>query len=64
MPKRANSTAQVRSEYSDPTGDEAVTVSLPPDLLEQIDDWAGRDEITRSEAIRRLVEIGLRTKSK
>ena len=37
-------------------------MSLPPTLLEQIEDWASGDEITRSEAIRRLVEIGLRAK--
>jgi metal-responsive CopG/Arc/MetJ family transcriptional regulator len=40
-----------------------MTVSLPSELLERIDDWAGR-ETTRSEAIRRLVELGLKSKGK
>jgi ribbon-helix-helix CopG family protein len=37
-------------------------VRLPKDLTAEIDAWANNQEISRSEAIRRLVEIGLRSK--
>jgi hypothetical protein len=39
-------------------------VRLPPDLASSIDSWAARqpDKPSRSEAIRRLVELGLKTK--
>jgi hypothetical protein len=41
-----------------------VVVRLQPDPLGAIDDWAGnqKDQPTRAEAIRRLVELGLRVK--
>jgi hypothetical protein len=32
---------------------------LPQPLIEQIEQWSASSEVTRSEAIRRLVEIGL-----
>jgi hypothetical protein len=35
-----------------------------PTLIEKIDKWAARQGITRSEAIRRLVERGLTAESK
>jgi metal-responsive CopG/Arc/MetJ family transcriptional regulator len=36
---------------------------LPKDLLAQIAKWSeGNDAVSRSEAIRRLVEIGLKAK--
>jgi hypothetical protein len=37
-------------------------VRLPADLTAEIDDWANHHEISRSEAIRRLVELGLKAK--
>lgn len=37
---------------------------LPRTLVEQIDNWATKHEISRSEAIRRLVELGLKVKGK
>ena len=41
-----------------------VGVKLPPALVESIDGWAanGAKKVTRSEAIRRLVELGLKAK--
>jgi hypothetical protein len=41
-------------------------VRFPPSLTEAVDAWAAKagDEITRSEAIRRLVEQGLKAKGK
>jgi acetylornithine deacetylase/succinyl-diaminopimelate desuccinylase-like protein len=43
-----------------------VGVRLQPDLLAPIDDWAAaqEDEPGRSEAIRRLVELGLTVKTR
>jgi hypothetical protein len=36
-----------------------VSSRLPPPLVGAVDDWALRNETTRSDAIRRLVEMGL-----
>ena len=42
-----------------------TAVRLPPVLGNEVDDWANSraDTPTRSEAIRRLVELGLKAKS-
>ena len=41
-------------------------VRLPPEIAEAVDNWAGEqaDKPRRSEAIRRLVELGLKAKGK
>jgi hypothetical protein len=39
-----------------------TAVRLDPQLLELVDKWAEKSDINRSEAIRRLVEIGLKAK--
>jgi hypothetical protein len=46
--------------------DPHVTSRMPPGLIAEVDAWATANGATRSEAIRRLVELGLtiRTKSK
>jgi Arc/MetJ-type ribon-helix-helix transcriptional regulator len=46
--------------------DPAVTVRLPPSVLDQVEDWAKQqdDQPKRSPAIRRLVELGLTVKMK
>jgi hypothetical protein len=47
------------------TGTDALYgVRIPASLMKQIMDWAESQEATRSEAIRRLVDIGLRAKAK
>ena len=38
-------------------------VRLPVDLTADVDAWAASKEVSRSEAIRRLVEIGLKAKA-
>jgi len=46
--------------------DPAVTVRLPPEVIGAVDAWAERQKVsidTRSEAIRQLVEMGLKAKS-
>ena len=48
-----------------PTGKDATrTLRLSDDFIDQIDHWATQqeDQPSRSEAIRRLVEIGLKAK--
>jgi hypothetical protein len=40
--------------------DPAVTTRLPEELIAAIDKWAERMELNRSQAIRRLVELGLK----
>lgn len=42
--------------------DPLVGVRLPRDLIERVDGWADTRELTRSEAIRRLLESGLKVK--
>jgi metal-responsive CopG/Arc/MetJ family transcriptional regulator len=46
------------------TGQDPVSaVRLPADLTKEIDSWARKnDTASRSEAIRRLVELGLKAK--
>jgi Arc/MetJ-type ribon-helix-helix transcriptional regulator len=46
------------------TGQDPVSaVRLPANLTKEVDSWASKnDAATRSEAIRRLVELGLRVK--
>jgi hypothetical protein len=39
-------------------------VRVQPDMAKQLDDWAGSDLPGRPEAIRRLVELGLKAKGK
>ena len=45
---------------------ELVGVRVQPDMAKQLDDWRRKQEDmpNRPEAIRRLVELGLRTKNK
>jgi Ribbon-helix-helix protein, copG family len=40
-------------------GEKSVTIRLPESLLDAIDAWALTAKASKSEAIRRLVEIGL-----
>jgi hypothetical protein len=46
--------------------DPAVTIRLPEDVLASVEHWAmsQKDQPPRSQAIRRLVELGLKAKSK
>jgi hypothetical protein len=46
--------------------DPIVPTRFPQEQIAAIDAWAAKagDDITRSEAIRRLVELGLRVKGK
>jgi hypothetical protein len=42
--------------------DPHVTTRMPEEMISQIDDWAEANGLGRSEAIRRLVELGLKAK--
>jgi Arc/MetJ-type ribon-helix-helix transcriptional regulator len=44
--------------------DPMVSSRIPEDVVSAIDQWAEYNETTRSDAIRRLVELGLTTKTK
>jgi hypothetical protein len=44
--------------------DPAVTVRLPSAVLGEAEAWATAHDISRSAAIRRLVELGLKAKGK
>jgi len=55
-----------KSRGRPPTGAESVHLRILPDLAKALDDWRRRqDDLPgRPEAIRRLVELGLRAKGK
>jgi hypothetical protein len=44
--------------------DPLVSARLPQRLIDQVEQWSASNAVTRSEAIRRLVEIGLTVKKK
>jgi hypothetical protein len=44
--------------------DPVSAVRLPADLTQQVDTWGEKRHLNRSEAIRRLVELGLKAKGK
>jgi hypothetical protein len=46
--------------------DPAVTVRLPKEVLDDVETWAAKQgsDLNRSQSIRRLVEIGLKAKTK
>jgi hypothetical protein len=39
-----------------------LTVRAPREIIEAIDGWARKNKANRSEAVRRLVELGLKAK--
>ena len=44
--------------------DPLVSARLPQGLIDQVEHWAASNETSRSEAVRRLVELGLKARSK
>jgi Arc/MetJ-type ribon-helix-helix transcriptional regulator len=44
--------------------DPLVSARLPQTLIDQVEHWAASNEASRSEAIRRLVELGLTMKTR
>jgi hypothetical protein len=44
--------------------DPHVTSRMPPGLIAEVEAWATTNDVTRSEAIRRLVELGLTARAK
>ena len=43
--------------------DPHVTSRMPQTLIDRVEDWAAANDTGRSEAIRRLVELGLKVKA-
>ncbi|MBZ0262986.1 MAG: ribbon-helix-helix domain-containing protein [Hyphomicrobiales bacterium] len=39
-----------------------MTARLPQELIEKLEGWAKAEKLSRSEAIRRLIEMGLKGK--
>jgi hypothetical protein len=44
--------------------DPLLTVRAPKAIIQAIEDWAAKNAVTRSEAVRRLVELGLTVRAK
>jgi hypothetical protein len=44
--------------------DPLLTVRAPKTIIRAIEEWATKNAVTRSEAVRRLVELGLTVKTK
>jgi hypothetical protein len=42
--------------------DPMVAARFPPGLIDQVEMWARHEQTTRSDAMRRLVELGLKAK--
>jgi hypothetical protein len=42
--------------------DPHIAARMPPELIAEVEAWASANDATRSEAFRRLVELGLRAK--
>jgi hypothetical protein len=38
------------------------TIELSDEVISRVDDWGSERQVTRSEALRRLVELGLKAK--
>ena len=44
--------------------DPLLTVRAPAELIAAIDAWAAKERLARSEAVRQLIEAGLKRKAK
>ena len=44
--------------------DPHMAARMPPQLIAQVEAWAAANDTSRSDAFRRLVEIGLKAKQK
>ena len=66
MKKSIKVAPKKRSRGRPPTGGRHphVTVRMPQTLIDEADAWAVANDTVRSEAIRRLVELGLKAKGK
>lgn len=42
--------------------DPQINTRMPADLIAQVEAWSTANDVVRSEAIRRLVELGLKAK--
>jgi hypothetical protein len=62
--KKSIKVAPKKSRGRPPSGgrDPHVTLRMPRELIAEADAWAAAHDTGRSEAIRRLVELGLKVK--
>ena len=61
MGKSITVSPKKRGRGRPPSGgrDPNLPVRVPKELVAEIEDWADKNETTRSEAIRRLIKLGL-----
>jgi hypothetical protein len=66
MKKSIKVTPKKRGRGRPPSGgrDPIVNLRMPPALIADADAWGEANDLGRSEAIRRLVEIGLKANGK
>ncbi len=64
MGKSITVTPKKRGRGRPPSGgrDPNLPVRVPKEMVAAIEDWATKNETTRSEAVRRLIELGLKAK--
>jgi hypothetical protein len=63
--KKSIKVAPKKSRGRPATGKDPHTAArMPPALIAEVEAWATANDATRSEAIRRLVELGLKVKAK
>lgn len=63
--KRSTKKVTPKKRGRPPTGkDPLVSTRMPLSLITDIDAWADRNSVKRSEAVRQLVEVGLKAKPK
>jgi len=64
--KRSITEIQKRGRGRPATGhDPSITSRIPEEIVAAVDKWAAKNDApTRAEAIRRLVELGLKAKGK
>jgi metal-responsive CopG/Arc/MetJ family transcriptional regulator len=60
MPKKVKATKRARGRPISVGATQTVTMTMPPALVATMDAWAAKAGVTRSEAARRLIELGLK----
>jgi hypothetical protein len=62
--KKSRTVAPKRGRPSKGGRDPHIAARMPPALIAEVEAWATTNETTRSDAFRKLVELGLKAKLK
>ncbi len=62
--KKSRTVAPKRGRPSKGGRDPHIAARMPPALIAEVEAWAAANETTRSDAFRKLVELGLKAKAK